>query len=96
MSIYINKKWYDGYQIGDDMSMFNPNSVMQAVSRGRCRSYWAGTGSFDAVAKYIGMNFDGLKDDIICMLGGGRVKVRTRSSMSARLNGGRRKYNRSL
>ena len=69
------EKWYDGYQIGDEMSMFNPNSVMQAVSRGRCRSYWAATGSFDAVTSYIGMNFDGLKDDIICMLGGGRVKV---------------------
>ena len=69
------ERWYDGYQIGDDMSMFNPNSVMQAVSRGRCRSYWAGTGSFDAITSYIAMNFDGLKDDIICMLGGGRAKV---------------------
>ena len=33
------EKWYDGYQIGDEMSMFNPNSVIQAVCRGRCRSY---------------------------------------------------------
>ena len=31
-------KWYDGYQIGDELSMFNPNSVMQAVTRRRCRS----------------------------------------------------------
>ena len=69
------EKWYDGYQIGDECSMFNPNSVMQAVEIGRCRSFWASTGSFDAVTSYIAMNFDGLKDDIICMLGGGRVKV---------------------
>ena len=34
------EKWYDGYQIGDETSMFNPNSVIQAVTRGRCRSYW--------------------------------------------------------
>ena len=33
------EKWYDGYQIGDEPSMFNPNSVMQAVSRRRCKSY---------------------------------------------------------
>ena len=32
-------KWYDGYQIGDEMSMFNPNSVMQALYSGRCRSF---------------------------------------------------------
>ena len=69
------EKWYDGYQIGDEDSIFNPNSVMQAVDIGRCRSFWASTGSFDAVTPYIAMNFDGLKDDIIFMLGGGRVKV---------------------
>ena len=69
------EKWYDGYQIGDEKSMFNPNSVIQAVDTGRCRSFWASTGSFDAVTSYIAMNYDGLKDDIICMLGGGRVKV---------------------
>ncbi len=64
------EKWYDGYQIGDELSMFNPNSVMEAVRRGRCRSYWASTGAFDAVSHYIQMNFEGLKDDIIRMLAG--------------------------
>ena len=69
------EKWYDGYQIGDEKSMFNPNSVIQAVGIGRCRSFWAATGSFDAISSYININYDGLKDDIICMLGGGRVTV---------------------
>ena len=68
-------KWYDGYQIGDEHSMFNPNSVMQAIDTGRCRSFWATTGAFDAVAGYINMNFDGLKDDIVRMLAGGRSAV---------------------
>ena len=70
-------KWYDGYQIGDELSMFNPNSVMQALRSRRCRSFWASTGAFDAVANYIHMNFKGLKDDIIMMLAGGRGKVNT-------------------
>ena len=69
------EKWYDGYLIGDEPSMFNPNSVMQAVDVGRCRSYWAGTGAFDAVADYIQMNYEGLKDDIIRMLAGERSSV---------------------
>ena len=55
--------------------MFNPNSVMQAVEIGRCRSYWASTGAFDAVTNYIKMNYEGLKDDIIRMLAGERCKV---------------------
>ncbi len=69
------EKWYDGYQIGDELSMFNPNSVMQAVRTRRCRSFWASTGAFDAVAHYINMNYEGLKDDIISMLAGGRCTV---------------------
>ncbi len=71
------EKWYDGYLIGDEPSMFNPNSVMQAIDAGCCHSYWASTGAFDAVAHYIQMNFEGLKDDVINMLAGGRVKVNT-------------------
>ena len=68
-------KWYDGYKLGGEPSMFNPNSVMMALWEGRCRSFWASTGSYDAVAAYIQMNFDGLKDDVIKMLAGGRCVV---------------------
>ena len=69
------EKWYDGYQIGDELSMFNPNSVIQAVYAGRCRNYWASTGAYETVADYIKMNYEGLKNDIISMLAGGRCKV---------------------
>ena len=68
-------KWYDGYQIGNESSMFNPNSVMQAVNSGLCASFWATTGAYDAVSGYISYNYEGLKDDIVKMLAGGRCKV---------------------
>ena len=69
------EKWYDGYQIGDELSVFNPNSVMQALRSRRCRSYWAATGSYDAVSRYISMNYEGLKDDVVQMIAGERCKV---------------------
>ena len=71
------EKWYDGYQIGDEQSIFNPNSVMMALRSRRCRSFWATTSSFDNVVSYIQLNFEGLKDDILEMLADGRVKVNT-------------------
>ena len=71
------EKWYDGYKIGDEQSIFNPNSVMMALKSRRCRSFWAATASFDNVVSYIQRNFEGLKDDILEMLAGGRVKVNT-------------------
>ncbi len=69
------EKWYDGYQIGDEQSIFNPNSVMQALRSRRCRSFWATTGSYDAVAHYIQMNYEGLKDDVVQMLAGKHCAV---------------------
>ena len=69
------EKWYDGYQIGDEQSIFNPNSVMQAIRSRRCRSFWATTGAYDTVTHYIQMNYEGLKDDVIRMLAGERCKV---------------------
>jgi len=69
------EKWYDGYQIGPQPSMFNPNSVMEALRNEWCESYWGNTGAFDAITDYIQMDYEGLKDDIIDMLAGGRCAV---------------------
>ena len=71
------KQWYDGYNIGQEKSIYNPYSVMKAIQRGVCRSYWTTTGAYDSVITYIQMNFNGLKDDIIRMLSGERVSVNT-------------------
>ena len=71
------KLWYDGYSIGREKSIYNPYSVMKALQRGVCKSYWSTTGAYDSVRTYIQMNFDGLKDDIIRMLSGESVYVDT-------------------
>ena len=67
--------WYDGYRIGAEPSMFNPNSVMRAINEQWCDSYWGKTGATDAMSGYINMNYDGLKDDIISMLAGEHCQV---------------------
>ena len=69
------REWYDGYSIGNEPSVYNPYSVIQAVTRGECESHWLRTGAFTSVASYINMNFEGLKDDILYMLGGGHCDV---------------------
>ena len=69
--------WYDGYNIGREKSIYNPFSVIKALQRGVCKSYWTTTGAYDSVITYIQMNYDGLKDDIIRMLAGEHVYVDT-------------------
>lgn len=71
------RTWYDGYQIGREPSIYNPYSVIRAIANGECNSYWSSTAAYDSVATYIEMNYEGLKDDIIYMLAGGRCQVDT-------------------
>lgn len=68
------KAWYNGYKISG-MDMYNPNSVCQAMSDHALESYWKNTSAFAAINKYITMNFEGLKENIIDMLSGNSVYV---------------------
>ena len=71
--------WYDGYKIGDQKSMYNPLSVIRAVRGRYCESYWSNTGTYETVAHYIKMNYDGLKDDVIRLLAGESCNVNTKN-----------------
>lgn len=69
-------KWYNGYLI-NGIHMYNPNSVYQSMLDEKFKSYWKNTSAFSSINRLITLNFEGLKDDIITMLAGGRAEVRT-------------------
>ena len=69
------KRWYDGYQFRRISHIYNPKSVVDAMLDGEFHSYWSSTETYEALKVYINMNFDGLKDTIIMMLGGACCKV---------------------
>ena len=70
------KKWYDGYLI-DGEHMYNPNSVYEAMVRHKLNSYWKNTSSFETINTLIALNMEGLKEDVLMMLEGGKVPVVT-------------------
>jgi len=70
------KKWYDGYLL-NGYQVYNPKAVVSIMTKGRFRSYWSETGSYEVVVPLICMNYDGLKNAIIEMLSGSDVKVDT-------------------
>lgn len=69
------QQWYDGYQLGAQLHIYNPKSVVDSMRRRKIANYWTRTETYESLRMYISMNFDGLKDDIIEMLGGGRCKA---------------------
>ena len=47
------------------------------MRRHKFLNYWTSTETYDALKLYMDMDFDGLRSDILQMLGGGRVRVNT-------------------
>lgn len=69
------KHWYDGYQIGKESAVYNPYSVIKAITRRSFESFWTNTDAYESLKRYITLNFDGLKDAIISLLAGDSIPV---------------------
>ena len=68
-------RWYDGYQLASGLHIFNPKSVVECMLRKRFGSYWTSTETYEALKVYIDLNYDGLKDAVVQMLGGNRCEI---------------------
>lgn len=73
------KRWYDGYYFERVGHVYNPKAVVEAILSEEFENYWTATETYESLRFYIEMNFEGLKDDIIKMLGGSRCPVTVRS-----------------
>jgi uncharacterized protein YktB (UPF0637 family) len=66
------KEWYEGYKL-NGIDIYNPNSVVSAISDCKCKSYWSGTSSNEEVVRLINMNFRGIKNDITKLIDGIKI-----------------------
>jgi hypothetical protein len=71
------KKWYDGYSFKNVGSVYNPNSVMNAISNDDFDSYWTETSAAEGLLEYISQDYNGLTKTIAELIGGVDVKVST-------------------
>jgi hypothetical protein len=58
--------------------VYNPKSVTDAIRRRNIANYWTQTVAFESIQEYIGMNYDGLKEDIVAVLSGIKRHVNIR------------------
>ena len=71
------QKWYDGYLL-NNTHIYNPKSVVDVMRKKEFKSYWTKTETYEALKIYLDMNFDGLREMVIEMLGGGKCRINTR------------------
>lgn len=69
------QKWYDGYVFDKGLHIYNPNSVIKAVTTGKLKSYWTQSSAADSLVHFIGMDFDGLSKTVAELMGGASVRV---------------------
>ena len=58
-------------------SLYSPLSVVEATITGTIKDYWNKTETYEALAEYIEMDFDGLKEAVALLMDGGRLKIDT-------------------
>ena len=69
--------WYDGYMFRRFKHIYNPRSVVAAMKSHILSNYWTSTETYEALKIYMDMDFDGLRSDIVHMIGGESVHVNT-------------------
>ena len=69
------KRWYDGYVFEQSGHIYSPNSIIEAIQNQNFANYWTQTETYESLMTYMDLNFDGLKDSVIDMIGGMRCKV---------------------
>ena len=76
ISINDLKEWYNSYKTLGGYEVYNPRSVMYALKRGICQSYWTNTGPMEEIIYYINNDVGNIKDDIVRMVSGIPLEIR--------------------
>ncbi|MCC8046665.1 MAG: ATP-binding protein [Clostridiales bacterium] len=74
------RTWYDGYQTASGERLYNPRSVVYALSNNQVADYWTSSGPYAEISDYIIDNVDGVKEAIIRLVRGEAVSAALKAS----------------
>ncbi len=78
--------WYDGYATKAGERMYNPMSVVTALSNNNIGNYWTSSGPYDEIFYYIKNNVADVKADLVLMVAGEAVQAKVREYAAASMN----------
>lgn len=70
------KEWYDGYHAKGGKRIYNPRSVVTALTNNNLGNYWTSSGPYDEIYYYIEKNAAGVRDDLALMVSGEAVEAK--------------------
>lgn len=67
------REWYDGYHTAAGERLYNPRSVVCALTDNQISNYWVSSGKYDSVFTYIKNNIDEIQNDLTLMFAGEKI-----------------------
>lgn len=80
-------EWYDGYHTAAGDRLYNPRSVICALTDNQISSYWTSSGPYDEIFYYIRNNIRDVREDLVLMVSGEHIEVKLQgyAAMAAEL-----------
>lgn len=70
------RQWYDGYNTQAGERLYNPRSVVMALSNNNLGNYWTSSGPYDEIYYYISNNVAEVREDLARMIAGECIPVK--------------------
>lgn len=67
--------WYNGYHTAMGDKLYNPRSVILALTDNQLRNYWTSSGPYDELFYYIKNNIEDVREDMVLMVSGEKVSA---------------------
>ena len=78
--------WYDGYHTKAGERMYNPRTVVAALTNNNLGNYWTSSGPYDEIFYYIQKNVDEVRNDLALMVAGEPVPAKVREYAASSMN----------
>lgn len=69
------RDWYDGYYMAKGERMYNPRSIVCALTDNELANYWTSSGPYDEIFYYIRNNIEDIRDDLVLMIAGEGIET---------------------
>ena len=67
------REWYDGDHTAAGERLYNPRSVVCALTDNQLSNYWVSSGKYDSIFTYIQYNVDQIQNDLTLMFAGEKI-----------------------
>lgn len=80
------RTWYDGYHTAKGKRIYNPRSIICALTDNELANYWTNSGPYDEIFYYIRNNIEDVRDDLVFMISGEGIETGIQNYAAVSMN----------